>query len=160
MRALVAALLVAAGVAVPAGAAAPPVHIPGAGSLTAQATPSRAGARPAQLQLSVRAELQCGRVGPAPIVVTLPAAERLPGALAAASVRVNGAAPTRVVVRGKVVTISPPVQPKIICDVIGPGTIKVVFMPAARLGNPVRAGAYRVTMHARGETASGSFAVS
>ena len=38
----------------------------------------------------------------------------------------------------------------VICDVLGPGTLRLVFTPRAGLGNPVRAGSYRVTAtHAR-----------
>jgi hypothetical protein len=32
------------------------------------------------------------------------------------------------------------------CDVIGPGRLSLAFLPAARLGNPLRAGVYPLTV--------------
>jgi hypothetical protein len=111
---------------------------------SAVASPARAGARPAVLALTMHYEMQCGRPGPGPVVVALPAAERVPRAIARAGVLVDGRAPRSVGVSGHTVTIGL-VPPKgITCMVIGPGTLAVSFTRAAGLGNPAEAGSYRI----------------
>ena len=139
---------------VPAGAAAPP------GPLTAQAVPARAGSRPAELRLAFRTELQCGRVGPGPVIVALPSAERIPASIRAGAVLVNGAAPRSVTRTGSVISLAIPPAHGITCNVIGPGTISIVFTRAAGLGNPAASGTYRVSVRAGGRAATGNLVVS
>lgn len=128
----------------------PPV-MPLGHTLTAVAEPARAGARPMQLTLTERAELQCGRIGPGPIVVTLPAGERMPARISPDAVSVNGAAPAAVTRDGRAVSLTPARPPGVICDVIGPGTVTVRFRRAAGLGNPGKPGLYTVTLKVRGQ---------
>jgi hypothetical protein len=165
MRALAAGVAALAGMLVPAGAAAPPkvqpiapIAIRPVGSLVARAAPSERGARPAALRLVLRTELQCGRLGGGSIVVVLPAAERMPAALHDGDVLVNGKALTASL-RGHVVSIGLPKTSGTTCDVIGPGTVSVVFTKAAGLGNPVAAGMYRVSMRVGGSLAVAPFVV-
>lgn len=146
--------LLAAGAAGSAADGTPPV-MPLPHTLTAVALPARAGARPMQLTLTERAELQCGRVGPGPIVVTLPAGERWPATIPAAAVSVNGTAPTAVTRDGRAVALTMPRPGGVICDVIGPGTVTVRFRRSALLGNPGKPGLYTVTLKVRGQTQSG-----
>jgi len=166
MRALAAGVAALAGILVPAGAAAPPkvqpiapIAIQPAGALTAQAAPVQSGARPAALRLSLRTELQCGRLGEGPIVVVLPAAERVPASLQAGDVLVNGKA-LDATLAGHVASIALPKTTGFTCDVIGPGTVSVVFTEAASLGNPLAPGTYRVSLRMRGKTAVAPFVVS
>jgi hypothetical protein len=153
------------GILAPAGAAAPPkvqpiapIAIQPVGSLVAQAVPAQHGVRPAALRLTFRTELQCGRLGGGPIVVVFPAAERMPMSLHAGDVRVNGAA-LDASVTGHVVAIALPKTTGLTCDVIGPGTLSIVFTKAAGLGNPEAAGTYRVSLRVRGNVAAAPFAV-
>ena len=165
MRAIATAVAVLTGILVPAGAAAPPkvqpiapVTMPPVGTMTAQAAPAESGARPAVLRLAVRAELQCGRPRGGPIVVVFPAAERMPASLQAGDVLVDGKA-LAATLSGHVVSIALPKTTGVTCDVIGPGTVSVVFTKTARLGNPVTAGTYHVSLRMRATSAVGSFVI-
>lgn len=146
--------VLATGAAGSAADGTPPV-MPLPHTLTAVAQPARAGARPMQLTLTERAELQCGRVGPGPVIVTLPAGERMPATIPAAAVSVNGTAPTAVERAGRAVTLTLPRPGGVICDVIGPGTVTIRFRRSALLGNPGKPGLYTVTLKVRGQTQSG-----
>jgi len=101
------------------------------------------GARPAALTVSLSLELRCGKPGPTPIVIALPRAWRLPGAVATKAVWVNKAHPKSVDVSGHTLTVASKVAHET-CMVIGPGTIKLRFTRAAKLGNPRRTGRYTV----------------
>jgi hypothetical protein len=149
MRRLAVLLAVLAGGTVPALAAsppkpAPPVPLPRTGSATAVAAPATAGARPVTLTLKLRYEMQCGRPGAGPLVVSLPAAEHVPHALARSTVVLDGKPPASVSVTGHVVVLTLPPQQGVTCMVIGPGTLTVVFTRAAGLGNPAAAGSYPI----------------
>ena len=129
------------------------------GGLTATAVPARAGAMPAVLTLRGTFELQCGRPRGDSVAVVLPSASRLTRPMAGGSVLVDGRPASAVRVRGSVVTLGLTRASGAICDVIGQGTITVVFTRAARIGNPPRAGSYGVTMENGGLTARGRLAV-
>ena len=151
MRGVAALAAVLAGIAVPAAVGAPPkplppVTLPTGGSATAVAVPATAGARPVKLTLTLRFEMQCGRPGPGPVVVSLPAAERVPHTIARHAVTLGGKPPLRASISGHVVVLTLPPQKGVICDVIGPGTLTVAFAPAAGLGNPPSAGSYAVAV--------------
>jgi hypothetical protein len=165
MRALAAGVAALAGMLVPAGAAAPPkVHpiapiiVQPVGAMVAQAVPAQSGARPAALRMSLRTELQCGRLGGGPIIVVFPAAERMPEALQDGDVLVNGKA-LGAVLMGHVVSIALPKTIGVTCDAIGPGTVSVVFTKAAGLGNPLAPGTYHVSLRVRGKGAVAPFVV-
>lgn len=164
MRALLAGAALA-GILVPAGTAAPPkvqpiapITIQPAGSLVARAVPAQSGALPAALRLTLRTELRCGQLAGGPIVVVFPSAERMPAALQAGDVLVNGEA-VGATLTGHVVSIALPKTTGVTCDVIGPGTVSVVFTKAARLGNPPAPGTYHVSLRVRGTVAGAPFVV-
>jgi len=151
MRGVTAFVAVLAGLAVPAARGAPPtpvppVTLPAGGVATATAVPATAGARPVKLTLTLRYEMQCGRPGPGPVVVSLPAAERVPHTLARRDVSLGGKPPVRASISGHVVVLTLPPQRGIICDVIGPGILTIAFAPAAGLGNPSAAGSYAIAV--------------
>jgi hypothetical protein len=128
-------------------------------SATATAAPSRAGARPAALTVRLSYQMQCGYPGPGPIVVRLPAGERVPATIVPSSLLVNGRPAPGVHVTGRAVSIELPSRPTIMCDVIGPGTATVVFTRAADLGNPARAGSYTVTVTRQGSSSAARLAI-
>lgn len=145
----------AAALAATALAAAP------AAPLTATATPARAGAGPVSLVVTARlAELQCGRVVHGSVVVGLPQAMRVPTVIRPGSVRLQAAVPASVRVVGHTLVVQPAPPQGVICDSIGPGVVRVLFRPAAQLGNPTRRGSYRVWLRANAQTVSGRLTVS
>lgn len=127
--------------------------------LTATVSPSRPGARPVTLAVSWSTELQCGRLRGASVVLSLPAAMRVPARIPAATVRIGAARAAAVRVAGRTLTISLPRPTGVTCMVIAPGTAKIVVSSAARLGNPAAAGTYRLSVTAGGETLTGSLVV-
>jgi hypothetical protein len=152
VRVVLVSTVVAAVLAGAASAAAPQ-------SATVTVSPSRAGARPAALTVRLSYEMQCGYPGPGPIVVQLPAGERVPATIAPSALLVNGKPAPGVRVAGRTVSIDLPARPAIMCDVIGPGTATVVFTRAAGLGNPAGAGSYTVTVTRHGSSAAARLAI-
>ena len=141
-----AAALIAAATA---GAAIPikPIPIgPGGGTATAELSSAAAAARPVKLTLRARYEMVCGRPGPGSVVVTLPATATVPQTIGTATVLVNGRRAPAVSVDGHTITVQLARRTGILCDVVGPGTLQLVFTPAAGLGNPASAGPYPVTI--------------
>jgi hypothetical protein len=94
------------------------------------------------LTLQLRYDMQCGRPGPGPLLITFPAAERLPSQLDAGSVLVNGHPATKAERNGRVVAVALPIEHGALCDVIAPGLLKIVFAPSAGIGNPPGTGTY------------------
>ena len=90
--------------------------------------------------------MQCGRPGPGPVVVSLPAAERVPRTIARRDVSLGGKPPLHASISGHVIVLTLPPERGIICDVIGPGKLTVAFAPAAGLGNPPAAGTYAIAV--------------
>jgi len=134
-----AGLAVAACAAVAPAAALPPT------SASVALSSARAGAKPVVLTLLLGYDMQCGYPGTEPIVVIFPAQERLPARIPATAVLVDGHAAPTVSVAGHVVRIGLGVAPpRVMCDVIASGTLRLVFTRAAGLGNPARAGSYRL----------------
>ena len=109
------------------------------------ATPDAAGAKRAALKVSLHLELQCGKPGPAAIVVKLPRAWRVPKTVARRAVWIDRSRPNAVTVSRHTLTLQPAASHGT-CTVMAPGTIDVKFTRAARLGNPLKAGRY--TIHA------------
>jgi hypothetical protein len=106
---------------------------------------SKAGAKSVTLTVSLRTELQCGRLmGSRALVVTLPAKARLPQTVAATAVMVGGSVAGQVSVAGRAVTISIPPPRGMVCDSITVGIAKIVFLSTAGLGNPRAPGTYTV----------------
>ena len=122
---------------------------PLATGLAVVASPARAGALDVRLTLTLRYPMQCGYPGAGPLVVTLPAAEVVPTAAPQGSVLLDGK-PTAATVAGSRVTVMIAPHQGPICDVIGPGAVRLTIQPRAGFGNPAKPGKYRVTVtHAR-----------
>jgi hypothetical protein len=113
-------------------------------SASVSSTPSKAGERPVVVTLLLQYEMQCGYPGQGPVVISFPRQMKMPPALAASSVTVDGKPATKVAVDHHRVRIGLTKHTGIICDVLGPGTLTIVFVKAADLGNPSRAGTYLV----------------
>jgi len=145
MRRLLALALFASAIGAPA-AAAPPI-----GSTddfaTVAVSPTAPAARPAVLTLRLHYEMLCAQPGRGPVTVSFPLALRIPATISPAAVLVDGAAPPSVHAAGHVVTIGLAPIPKVICQSFVPGTLRIVFTRSARLGNPMRSGAYVVHAH-------------
>ena len=142
--------LVAAGIAASALALAPaavgppkPIPIGPVSSATVSVSDTHAGARPVRLVLTLRYEMQCGNPGVGTLVVRLPAALRVRSSLPPHSVLLDGRTATARLHGHRLVVELPP-RPRIMCDVIGPGKLRLEVTKAAGLGNPLRAGSYAV----------------
>jgi len=152
MRRLAALLAVLAGGAATAQAASPPkptlpMPLPQTGSALAVSVPATAGARRVTLKLTMRYEMQCGWPGAGPLVVSLPAAMRVvPHSITRAVVSLDGKPPATVSVSGRVIVFTLPPRRGVTCMEIGPGALTVVFAPAAGIGNPAKAGTYRIAV--------------
>jgi hypothetical protein len=145
---------VVVGGALAAGAAAfasPQGDDPGVDSASAAVAPSRAGARPVTLTVSIRGELRCGRLSGRTVSLALPAQLRLPSTVAASSVTVGGKPASAVHVVRRTLAIELPVPTGVMCDSIAPGTVKVVVDRTANLGNPTNPGRYPLTVLYRNE---------
>lgn len=145
MRRLLAAAGLAGAIATPA-AAAPPIVGTG-DSAVALVSPTTPAARPAALKLLLRYEMLCAQPGRGPVLMTLPAAVRVPAKIRATAVLVNGKAAPSLSVRGHILTVGLPLNSNVICRSFVPGILWIDFTTSARLGNPVRAGTYAI--HAR-----------
>lgn len=112
--------------------------------MTVTASPNTATAHPARLTVTLRYEMQCGYPGAGPLVVTFPSAVTLPKRFAAGAVRLGGKSivATRAG-RQVTVTIAPPKDT--LCNLVGPGSLKLEFTRKAKLANPKRAGSYHFT---------------
>jgi hypothetical protein len=134
----VAALLTVLVVVPSAGAGSPPRSIGASMTITASPNTVRVNTR---LRVTLRYEMQCGYPGAGPLVVTFPAALKLPSRFAAGSVRLGGKtiAPK---IHGRTVRVTIPPPTGTLCGTIGPGRVVLAFTRSARLMNPARAGSY------------------
>jgi hypothetical protein len=152
MRASAAFAAAVAAILTPAATGAPqqPISpiVGGLGAATASAAPGRAGARPVKLTLTIEVELQCGRLQHGPVLVSLPWAMHLGASLARTAVLLDGKPPAAVRLAGHSIDISVPPTTGIVCDVMSPGKVTIVFTRAAGFGNPPAAGRYAVTIRA------------
>lgn len=106
-------------------------------------------ARPVELRLSLEVELQCGRLQGRSILVALPAAMHVASSIPRSAVLVNGRPVAALSVTGHSVGLTTrPASGGVICDVMAPGKVSIVFTRAAGLGNPGAAGTYTVTLRA------------
>jgi hypothetical protein len=128
-------------VTTPAAFAASPASL-----ATAVLSSNRAGARPVVLTLSLRTELQCGRLMGGALVLKLPAQARLASSIPASAVLVGGKPAGSVVVAGHSLTIAVPRPRGAICDSITFGIAKLTVLRAARLGNPKTPGSYTIRL--------------
>jgi len=152
MLRVVVAVVCGAALATGAAALAAP---PGAeGSDWASVSPSsvHAGARPVSLVVSLHAELQCGRLRGRALALTFPAAAQLPHTMHASAIAVQGKQPSSVKLANRTLSITMPPPTGVMCNVIGPGTAKIVVSRAAQVGNPAAAGTYKLGVHYGTET--------
>jgi hypothetical protein len=113
------------------------------GGAAATAKPGVAGARPATLKVALRLELRCARPSPAPIVISLPRAWRVPRAVSKPAVWIDRSHPKAVAVSGHAVTLEPRASTGS-CTVMAPATLAISFTRAANLGNPRKPGRYAI----------------
>lgn len=139
-----AAIFLAASVAVPLAGAGSRAPTAVRSSLTAIASPRTARTHDVRLTLTFRYEMQCGYPGAGPLAVTFPSAVKLPKRFAADVVRLSKKS-IAVRVSGRTVTMTVPPHEGPLCNVIGPGSLALVFTRAAKLANPPHAGSYRFT---------------
>jgi hypothetical protein len=139
-RAPAAAALAAAALATPALAA----NVDWA---TATVSPSGAGHR-ATLTLKLHYEMTCGRPGPGPVYVHLPAKMGVPQRLVGG----NGTKQAPATVSGHVVTVQLPKPPAVTCMSIAPATLTLTL---TGVRNPATAGTYvvRARLHEHAFTA-------
>ena len=107
---------------------------------------NRAGADNVAVTLHLTYEMQCGWPGPGPLVVTFPAAERLPPTIARAHVLLNGRPAASATRSGHTVSVGVPARSGMTCMVIGLGKATIEFTHAAGLGNPRAHGVYPVSV--------------
>jgi hypothetical protein len=132
---------------------------PFAHSATVAVSPQRAGARDVTLTLVLRYEMQCGYPGSDPIAIDLPTAELVPAHVTRGDVVVDGKSTAGVIVDGHTVRVLLAPPPAVMCDEIGPGSVKIVFTPGAGLTSPARSGAYTVEATRGGAAFSARFAI-
>jgi hypothetical protein len=111
-------------------------------SMTVAASPQAASAHGVRLTVTLRYRMQCNYPGAGPLVVTFPKALKLPKKLAAGAVWVAGK-PIAATVDGRQVTVTIKRPTGVLCGVVGPGVLKLVFTRKANLVNPSAPGSYR-----------------
>ncbi len=137
------AVLLAGLVAAPlAGAAGkgPPLG----GSMAVSASSHSAGAHAVRLKFTLRYEMQCAYPGGGPLIVTFPSALKLPADFAVGTVLLSGK-PVPATVSGRQVAVTVPPHKGMLCNIVAPGSLTLVFTHAAKLANPARAGSYHFT---------------
>jgi hypothetical protein len=121
-----------------------PSPSPFASSASLTVSSNRAADRPVSMTLKLHYEMQCGSPGPGALVVTLPSSEQLPAHFSTSAALLDGKHVAVRLVSGKALRVSVPPPPRVMCDVIGPGTLTLQLTKAANLGNPARPGSYVV----------------
>jgi len=121
--------------------------VPGrVGFATVSLSSARAGAGPVVVTVELGYTMQCGYPGPGPVLVGFPRQVRVPSVLPPSRVLVDGRPAPTVAVSGRTVSVGLAPPPQVMCDVLGPGRLTIVFRRAAGFGNPVRAGNYAITV--------------
>ena len=143
----VCAVALGAALATGAAAIAAPRGAEGSDWASASLSSTHAGARPVALVVSLHTELQCGKLRGGSLALTFPAAARLPRTIPASAIAVQGKQPASVKLANRTlsITLAPPAG--VICNVIGPGTAKIIVLRTAKLGNPASAGVYKLGVH-------------
>jgi hypothetical protein len=149
---VVGAVVCGAALATGAAAFAAPPGAEVQDSASAVVSNAHAGARPVALVVSLHTELQCGKLRGGGLALTFPAAVRLPPAIPASMVVVDGTRPRSVKLAQRTLTITMPLPTGVMCNVIGPGTAKIVVSRGALIGNPTAAGTYDLGVRYRTET--------
>lgn len=146
------AVVCGAALATGAAAVAAPPGAEGSDWAAASLSSVRAGARPVVLVVSFHTELQCGRLRGNTLALTFPTAARLPRTMHASAIAVQGRQPSSVKLANRTLSITMSRPTGVMCNVIAPGTVKILVSRAAQLGNPAAAGAYKLVVHYGTET--------
>lgn len=117
--------------------------------MTVAASPHVAGARGVRLTLTLQYVMRCANPGPGPLVVTFPAAMKLPKHFAPGAVKLAGK-PVAAEVDGHQLTVTVARYRGIMCDMIGLGSVPLSFARSAKLANPAHAGTYQFKATHRG----------
>ena len=141
--AVVLVALLGVGVAPLAGAASSPPTV-NAPSMAIAASPRAAGAHRVRLAVTLRYRMQCGYAGAGPLVVKFPSALKLPRQFASGTVKLAGKA-VAASTKGQNVTVTVPPHKGVLCSMLGPGSVTLLFTRAAKLTNPAQAGSYWFT---------------
>jgi hypothetical protein len=143
----VCAVALGAALATGAAAVAAPTGANGTDWASASLSSTHAGARPVALVVSLHTELQCGKLRGGSLALTFPAGARLPRTIPASAIAVQGKQPASVKLANRTlsITLAPPAG--LMCNVIGPGTAKIIVLRTAKLGNPASAGVYKLGVH-------------
>jgi hypothetical protein len=96
---------------------------------------------PVALTFRMSYPMQCADPGRT-LTVRLPTAMHTPARIEATAVRVNGAVPKTVELRGSTVSIGLAEKPWISCDLVAMGNLSVVIRARAGLTNPKSLGIY------------------
>lgn len=128
-------------------------------ALTVMLATHAAGASPVAIGLRATYVMQCSWPGPQ-VDVVFPSAERLPPRFAKASVLVDGKPPASVTRTGSTVSLRIARPSGVMCDVMGPGTVRIAFTRSARICNPLHPGRYVVRVAHGASTAHAAFTVS
>ena len=121
-------------------------------SVNVSLSDARAGKRPVALTITLGYEMQCGYPGSGSLVVGLPATEQLPKSFSRGAATLNGKQAQVGFATGKALRVALPPRPEIMCDVIGPGTLRLVLTKAANLGNPRRPRSYPISVNVDGRS--------
>jgi hypothetical protein len=113
-------------------------------SMTVTASSHAASAHPVRLSVTLSYRMQCNYPGAGPVVITFPKALRMPRHLAAGAVQLAGK-PIAANVNGRRVTVTIKPHSGVLCGMVGPGMLRLVFTRKAHLANPTRPGSYRFT---------------
>jgi hypothetical protein len=142
-----------------AAAIAAPLGAEGSDWAAVRLSNVHAGVRPVALVISLRTELQCGKLRPGTLAVAFPAAARLPKTIPASAVTVGGEHPGSVKLAARTLSITIPPPAGVMCDSIAPGTAKILVSRAARVGNPAAAGSYKLGVHYRTAALTAKFTI-
>jgi hypothetical protein len=148
----VGAVVCGAALATGAAAVAAPPGAEGSDWVSASLSSVHAGARPVALVVSLHTELQCGKLRGGALALTFPAAARLPRTMHTSAIAVQGKRPSSVKLANRTLSITMSRPTGVMCNVIAPGTVKILVSRAAQLGNPAAAGAYKLGVHYGTET--------
>jgi len=148
----VGAVVCGAALATGAAAVAAPPGAEGSDWASASLSSVHAGARPVALVVSLHTELQCGKLRGGALALTFPAAARLPRTMLASAITVQGRPPSSVKLANRTLSITISRPTSVMCDIIGPGTAKILVFRAAQIGNPPAAGVYKLGVHYGTET--------
>jgi hypothetical protein len=127
-------------------------------SMTVTAAPHAAAAQAVRLTVTLHYEMQCGYAGAGPLVVTFPAAVKLPQRFAKGAVQLAGKSVAALVQARRVTVLIPP-HKGLMCDLMGPGSVALTFTKAAKVANPAKAGSYRFTATHTNKSFAGTLAV-